>query len=74
MDREEQLNIVYKDYLEQQTDISLASIFYHSMNRKMDKNFMVSSFVRKEEFIDIILELDFTGKIDAGFEDLRKEI
>ncbi len=74
MNREEQIAIVYEDYLDQQSDIGLANIFYDAMNRLTDKNFMVRNFVRKEEFIDIITELDYTGKLDAGFEDTRKEI
>lgn len=75
MNKEEQRSDAYTNYLEHQSDLSLAGIFYNTMSKLLDKNFGVPEFVRKKELIDIVKELDFTGKLDVtGFEDIRRKI
>ncbi len=65
----------YQDYLEQQSDYGLAVIFHHAMCRLMDKDCKVREFDRKKELIQMITELDFTGKLNvSGFEDQRNSI
>ncbi len=72
MDREELLSNRYDVYLEQQTDLGLASIFYNTMSKLIDRDFGVKEFVRRDELTNIIKELDYTGKLDvSGFEDIR---
>lgn len=65
----------YTDYLEQQSDYGLVVIFHHAMCRLMDKDCKVKEFDRKKELIQMITELDFTGKLDvSGFEDTRNNL
>ncbi len=75
MSKEEERSDAYLNYLENQSDLSLAGIFYNTMSKLLDKDFGVKEFVRKKELINIITELDFTGKLDVtGFEDIRRLI
>ncbi len=72
MDREEILSNRYDQYLENQSDLGLASIFYNSMSKLVDKKYDVKEFVRRDELVNIIKEIDYTGKLDvSGFEDIR---
>ena len=75
MDREEILSDAYVNFLEHQSDLGLASILYNTMSKKIDKKYNVREFVRKEELIQIITEIDFTGKLNVGgFEDIRNSL
>ena len=72
MDREELLSNRYDQFLEQQSDLGLASIFYNTMSKLVDKNYDVKEFVRRDELVNTIKELDYTGKLNVnGFEDIR---
>ena len=65
----------YDHYLVRQPDYHLAVIFHHAMCRLMDKDCKVKEFDRKKELIQMITELDFTGKLDvSGFEDIRNNL
>ncbi len=84
MNREEEFADAYQNYLEYQSDLGLAGIFYNTMSKLLAnvmrtkcivKDYNIKEFVRKEELINIITELDFTGKLDVtGFEDIRNKI
>lgn len=72
MDREEILSNRYDIFLEQQSDLGLASIFYNTMSKLVDRVYDVKEFVRRDDLINTIKELDFTGKLNVnGFEDMR---
>jgi hypothetical protein len=65
----------YTDYLEQQSDYNLVVVLHHVMCNLIDKDFNVREFDRRKELIQMITELDFTGKFDvSGFEDQRNSI
>ncbi len=72
MDREEILSNRYDIFLENQSDLGLASIFYNTMSKLMDRKYNVKEFVRRDELVNTIKELDYTGKLNVnGFEDIR---
>lgn len=63
----------YYDYLEQRPDYHLAVIFHHAMCRLQDKNGKVKDFDKRCWLINMIRELDCSGKLDvSGFEDERR--
>lgn len=65
----------YQDYLEQESVQSLVMTFHYTMCRLMNKDGEVREFDRKKELIQMITELDFTGKLDvSGFEDTRNNL
>ena len=75
VDREECLSDAYQDYLEQQSDYGLVVIFHNAICKLMDKDCKVREFDRKKELIQMITELDFTGKLDvSGYEDIRNNL
>ncbi len=72
--KESVLHNLWEDYLEQQSDQTLANIFQYAMFQLANKFGGVDEFVRKKELIQFILELDYTGEFDAsGFEDFKRE-
>lgn len=75
MATEDEIAGVYEDYLEQKSDGILLATLGIALNKERgDSNKEVFEDCERTQLIDMIQNIDFTGKYDPEFEDLRKSI
>ena len=71
MGSEEEIADVYEDYLGNENDEHLI-VTLHKLKDQIIKQRLED--YEREHLIRIIQNVDWTGKLDTGFEDLRKSI
>lgn len=82
MGNEEEITDVYEDYLDKQDDVYLLSQLLQSYKFKLEEiknkvkdvpKYSLCDYERTQ-LISIIQNIDWTGELDSGFEDLRKSV
>lgn len=74
MATEEEIAGVYEGYLEKESDgILLATLGIVLTKERMKKEKVLCEYERTQ-LISMIQNLDWTGRYDTGFEDLRKSV
>lgn len=75
MASEDEIAGVYEDYLEKESDGSLLATLGIALNKERGNSYAkIFEDYERTQLISMIQNIDWTGKLDTGFEDLRKNI
>lgn len=71
---EDEIADVYENHLNQKSDYYLAQRISRMLEAGEKPDHAKIEDYEREHLISMILNLDWTGKLDPGFEDLRKSV